>query len=114
MIVINQINLIGRFVNNPTKRDKSYSFIFVVSDYNMKPVYFHCYAVKRLENIMSHLKKGDMCRLSGSLVAVKRIGKYHSYSVFVNEVELFPKGLSSDELVSEVETFEEDLELSEL
>ena len=34
--------------------------------------------------------------------------------LFLREVEYFPKGLSSDELVSEVEICEDDLELFEL
>ncbi len=113
MIIINQINLIGRLVNNPTNKGKSYSFLFVVNDFNCKSVFFRCYSTKELDNAISHLKKGDLCRISGTLASGKSSNRF-SYFLFLREVEYFPKGLSSDELVPEVETFEEDLELSEL
>lgn len=108
VIVINQVNLIGRVVSSPVKKGKSYSFLFVINDFRCDSVYFRCYS--NLENVMPHLKPGLFCRISGSLASGKLRKKRFSYFVFVNEVEFFPRGVSSNELVSEVETFEEDIE----
>ena len=114
MIVINQVNLIGRLVNNPTNKGKSYSFLFVVNDFNRKSVFFRCYSTKELNNAISHLKKGDLCRISGTLASGKSSNRF-SYFLFLREVEYFPKGLSSDESIEDViDTFEDDLELSEV
>lgn len=101
---MNYVVLLGRLASSPEWRfsegGKEWcSFSFVVTDYKKKATFLRCLSTQRVNSALKYLKKGDFCRLSGTIQvrSQERNGiSFSSYTILITEVEFCPKSLSQN------------------